>query len=71
MDERVMVTFEQGDRRFGLRTVAVILDRERKRVVIHRASHEDFWTLPGGRVALRWERVLPKPSCAKCARKWE
>ena len=52
MDERVVITFEQGDRRFNLRAVAVILDQEQRRVVIHRASHEDFWTLPGGRVEL-------------------
>lgn len=47
-----MVTFEQGDRRFNLRAVAVILDMEQRRVVIHRASHKDFWTLPGGRVEM-------------------
>ena len=52
MDERVVITFGQGDRRFNLRAVAVILDREQRRVVIHHASHEDFWTLPGGRVEL-------------------
>jgi len=52
MDERVLITFERGDRRFNLRAVAVILDKEQRRVVIHRASHEDFWALPGGRVEL-------------------
>lgn len=52
MDERVVITFEQGDRRFNLRAVAVILDKQQRRVVIHRASHEDFWALPGGRVEL-------------------
>ena len=52
MDERVMITFEHGDRRFNLRAVGVILDREGQRMLIHRASHEDFWTLPGGRVEM-------------------
>jgi ADP-ribose pyrophosphatase YjhB (NUDIX family) len=52
MDERVLITFERGDRRFNLRAVAVILDKEQRRVVIHHASHEDFRGLPGGRVEL-------------------
>lgn len=52
MAERVMITFEHGDRRFNLRAVGVILDGDGRRVLIHRASHEDFWTLPGGRVEM-------------------
>ena len=70
MDERVVITFERGDRRFNLpRAVAVILDKEQRRVVIHRASHEDFFgPFPAG--ALNWVKALPKPSCAKCVRKW-
>ena len=52
MNERITLTLEHGDRRFTVRTVAVILDKQCNRVVIHRASHEDFWVLPGGRVEL-------------------
>jgi ADP-ribose pyrophosphatase YjhB (NUDIX family) len=52
MDERMMITFESGDRRFNLRAVGVILDKDERRVLIHRAAHEDFWALPGGRVEM-------------------
>jgi len=43
-------TIEHGDRRFVLRVAGVAFDRER--VLLHRMEHDDFWAMPGGRVAL-------------------
>ena len=51
-DERHMITFEHGDRRFNMRVVAIIFDREEKRVLINRAAFDEFWVLPGGRAEL-------------------
>jgi ADP-ribose pyrophosphatase YjhB (NUDIX family) len=47
-----MISFEIGDVRFNCRVVAVILDRDERRVLLHRASFEDFWSLPGGRIEI-------------------
>jgi 8-oxo-dGTP pyrophosphatase MutT (NUDIX family) len=42
-----MIATDVGDVRFQVRAAAVILDRGR--VLLQRAEHEPFWTLPGGR----------------------
>lgn len=47
-----MISFGDGSKRFNFRAVAVILDKDERRVLIHRAIGEDFWALPGGRVEL-------------------
>jgi ADP-ribose pyrophosphatase YjhB (NUDIX family) len=42
-----MIRFDEGTRRFNYRVVGVaIYDGS---VLLHRADHESFWTLPGGR----------------------
>ncbi|MDB5587025.1 MAG: hydrolase [Devosia sp.] len=47
--DRTMLAFSLGpDRRFQMRAVAII--RRDGHVLIHRATHETFWSLPGGRV---------------------
>jgi 8-oxo-dGTP pyrophosphatase MutT (NUDIX family) len=43
-----MVCFDDGDDRFQMRAAGIAL--EDGHVLIHRATHEDFWTLPGGRI---------------------
>ncbi len=43
-----MVCFDDGVDRFQMRAAGIAL--EGGYVLIHRAIHEDFWTLPGGRV---------------------
>lgn len=45
-----MIMFEQGRARFNYRAAAVILSGDQ--VLLHRAEQDDFWSLPGGRVAL-------------------
>ncbi|WP_029215021.1 NUDIX hydrolase [Kallotenue papyrolyticum] len=45
-----MITFDRDRQRFNYRVAAVILDRGR--VLLHRAEHDDFWVLPGGRAEL-------------------
>lgn len=49
-----MISFERDSHRFNFRVAAVILDRraEGGRVLLHRAEHEPFWSLPGGRLEL-------------------
>ena len=47
-----MITFDGGPARFNFRVVGVALDRERGRALLHRAEHDDFWSLPGGRAEL-------------------
>ena len=42
-----MIRFDQGHRRFNYRIVGVALHNDH--VLLHRADHESFWTLPGGR----------------------
>ena len=42
-----MICFDQGTRRFNYRVVAVAIHNDS--VLLHRADHEPFWTLPGGR----------------------
>lgn len=47
--DRTMLSFNlQSDRRFQMRAVAII--RRQGHLLIHRATHETFWSLPGGRV---------------------
>lgn len=43
-----MLTFPTPVGRFSVRTVAVVLHGDR--LLIHRMEHDDFWSLPGGRV---------------------
>ncbi|WP_240230426.1 NUDIX hydrolase [Devosia lacusdianchii] len=45
---RRMICFDEGPRRFQLRAAGIAL--RDGRLLVHRATHEDFWTLPGGRV---------------------
>jgi len=42
-----MIRFDQGNRRFNYRVVGVAIHNDS--VLLHRAGHEPFWTLPGGR----------------------
>src|SRR5688572_18605664 len=42
-----MIRFDQGNRRFNYRVVGVAIHNDS--VLLHRADHEPFWTLPGGR----------------------
>jgi ADP-ribose pyrophosphatase YjhB (NUDIX family) len=42
-----MIQFDEGMRRFNYRVVGVAIHDES--VLLHRAAHESFWTLPGGR----------------------
>jgi 8-oxo-dGTP pyrophosphatase MutT (NUDIX family) len=42
-----MIRFDEGNRRFTYRVVGVAIHNES--VLLHRADHETFWTLPGGR----------------------
>ena len=42
-----MIRFDEGNRRFNYRVVGVTIHNES--VLLHRADHEPFWTLPGGR----------------------
>jgi ADP-ribose pyrophosphatase YjhB (NUDIX family) len=46
-DPTVMIRFDQGNRRFNYRVVGVAIHNDS--VLLHRADHEPFWTLPGGR----------------------
>ena len=43
-----MISFIVDGVRFNFRAAAVIVDDGY--VLLHRAAHEDFWSLPGGRV---------------------
>lgn len=43
-----MLTFDDGHRRFTLRTAAVVWHDGR--VLVHRAARDNFWSMPGGRV---------------------
>jgi 8-oxo-dGTP pyrophosphatase MutT (NUDIX family) len=42
-----MICFDDGNRRFNYRVVGVAIHNGS--VLVHRADHEPFWTLPGGR----------------------
>lgn len=42
-----MICFDQGNHRFNYRIVGVAIHNDS--VLLHRADHETFWTLPGGR----------------------
>lgn len=45
---RQMLSFDLADGHFQMRAVAII--RREEHILIHRATHEQFWSLPGGRV---------------------
>jgi 8-oxo-dGTP pyrophosphatase MutT (NUDIX family) len=45
-----MIRFDQGKHRFNYRIVGVAIHNDA--VLLHRADHEPFWTLPGGRAEL-------------------
>lgn len=42
-----MICFDEGSRRFNYRIAGVAIHNGA--VLLHRADHESFWTLPGGR----------------------
>ncbi len=48
--KRQIVSFSSDGRTFNFRAAAVIIHG--KRVLLHRAQYEDFWSLPGGRVEM-------------------
>lgn len=43
-----MICFDDGADRFQMRAAGIAL--EDGHLLIHRATHEDYWTLPGGRM---------------------
>lgn len=45
---RSMLSFDLAGRRFQMRAVAIV--RRDGHVLIHKATNETFWSLPGGRV---------------------
>lgn len=45
-----MISFQKQGMRFNYRAAAIVLHQGR--VLLHRAEHDDFWALPGGRVEL-------------------
>ncbi len=45
-----MISFGTDGVRFNYRVAGVVISRGR--VLLHRAEHDDFWALPGGRVEL-------------------
>ncbi|MEO6014722.1 MAG: NUDIX domain-containing protein [Devosia sp.] len=47
-EQRQMVCFDEGAARFQMRAAGIAL--RDGYLLVHRASVEDFWTLPGGRV---------------------
>jgi len=47
-----MITFESGRARFSTRAVAVIVHRDERRVLVSRATIDDSWALPGGRIEI-------------------
>lgn len=49
-DDRRMISFDHGTMRFQFRAAAII--RREGHVLIHRATTEDSWALPGGRVEM-------------------
>jgi 8-oxo-dGTP pyrophosphatase MutT (NUDIX family) len=50
IDGRRMIAFDHGTTRFQFRAAAII--RREGYVLIHRATTEDSWALPGGRVEM-------------------
>jgi ADP-ribose pyrophosphatase YjhB (NUDIX family) len=62
-ESREIISLASGDRAFNLRVAAVILHNGN--VLIHRAAHEDFWTLPGGRIE------MGEPAAAALAREMQ
>ena len=47
---RTMLSFDVGDGRFQVRPAAII--RRGDHLLIHRATQDTFWALPGGRLEL-------------------
>ena len=45
---RTMISLDMAPGRFQMRAVAII--RREGHLLIHKATHEEFWSLPGGRV---------------------
>jgi len=45
---RQMLSFDVSGSRFQMRAVAIIV--RDGHILIHRATHEQFWSLPGGRI---------------------
>ncbi len=47
-----MVTFKEGNNKFNFRVGAIILSRDKRRVLLHTIKGYDFYLLPGGRVEM-------------------
>jgi len=47
-----MITYKGERANFNVRVAGVVFDPSGERGLIHRASNEPFWTMPGGRVEL-------------------
>jgi len=47
-----MITYKGERANFNFRVAGVVFDPTGERVLIHRATNEPFWTMPGGRVEL-------------------
>jgi ADP-ribose pyrophosphatase YjhB (NUDIX family) len=47
---REMITMTRNNARFGMRVAGVAIHE--RHVLLHRAEHDDFWALPGGRVEM-------------------
>jgi 8-oxo-dGTP pyrophosphatase MutT (NUDIX family) len=47
---RTMLSFDVGDGRFQVRAAAII--RRGDHLLIHRATQDTFWALPGGRIEI-------------------
>jgi len=45
---RHMIAFDLPGARFQMRAVAIV--RRNGHILMHRATHEQFWSLPGGRI---------------------
>jgi ADP-ribose pyrophosphatase YjhB (NUDIX family) len=43
-----MISFQFDTHRFHLRAAAVVIHEQR--LLVHRTTHDDYWSLPGGRV---------------------
>lgn len=45
-----MISFKEDGKKFNFRVGAVILSKDKKRVLLHKIDTYDFYLLPGGRV---------------------
>lgn len=47
-----MISYEENEKKFNFRVGAIIESPDKKKILIHKLSHFDFWLLPGGRVEM-------------------